>query len=166
MSKTRSIVSDMATPRWLDADEEGVWRGYRRMRALLDQQISRDLLRDSRLSDSDYDVMSTLTEEAGRTWRANALARRLLWSTSRLSHHIARMERRGLVTRRESADDGRGAEVSLSEAGWAALLAAAPQHVASVRRHFIDVLTPGELRALSQIFAKVIDNLGEDVEAP
>jgi DNA-binding MarR family transcriptional regulator len=156
----------MATPRWLDADEARAWRGYRRMRALLDLQISRDLSRDSGISDSDYDVMSTLSEKPGRRWRANALARRLMWSTSRLSHHVARMERRGLVTRQESADDGRGAEVSLSETGWEALQAAAPQHLASVRQHFIDVLTPVELKTLSQVFAKVIEHLGEDVEAP
>lgn len=128
------------------------------MRTLLDLQISRDLARESDLSGSDYDVLSTLTEVPGQSWRANELAAQLLWSTSRLAHHIGRMERRGLVRRNDCADDGRGAAVSLTDAGWAALEAAAPPHVESVRRHLIDLLTPGELRALESISAKVIDH--------
>ena len=92
----------------------------------------------------------------GQSWRANELAAQLLWSTSRLAHHIGRMERRGLVRRNECADDGRGAAVSLTDAGWATLEAAAPPHVESVRRHLIDLLTPAELRALETISAKVI----------
>ena len=111
------------------------------------------------LSGSDYDVLSTLTEVPGQSWRANELAAQLLWSTSRLAHHIGRMERRGLVSRNECADDGRGAAVSLTDAGWTTLQAAAPPHVESVRRHLIDLLTPAELRALETISAKVIGHL-------
>ena len=61
------------------------------MRTLLDLQISRDLARESDLSGSDYDVLSTLTEVPGQSWRANEPAAQLLWSTSRLAHHIGRM---------------------------------------------------------------------------
>lgn len=149
----------MAKPRWLSDEEDRVWRGYRRMRTLLDLQIARDLARDSALSESDYDVLSTLTEIPGRTWRANALAAQLLWSTSRLAHHVGRMEGRGLVSRSDCVDDGRGATVSLTDAGWTALEAAAPPHVASVRRNLFDLLTPTEVRALARISAKVIDHL-------
>ena len=83
------------------------------MRVLLDLQLARDLARDSGLSEPDYDVLSTLTEHPDRAWRANELASRLLWSTSRLSHHVGRMERRGLVRREDSADDRRAATVVL-----------------------------------------------------
>jgi len=159
-------MTGMTATRWLTEEEEEAWRGYRRMRALLDLMITRDLSRDSRLSDSDYDVLSTLTETEEPVWRANELARRLLWSTSRLSHHVARMEHRGLVVRKECADDGRGAEISLTEAGWAAFSAAAPPHVASVRRHFIDVLTPAEVRLVATISSKVIEHLADQGEVP
>jgi DNA-binding MarR family transcriptional regulator len=146
----------MAKPRWLSENEQAAWRGYRRMRTLLDLQIARDLARDSDLSGPDYDVLSTLTEIPERSWRATELAARLLWSTSRLAHHVGRMERRGLVSRSNCADDGRGAMVSLTGAGWAALQAAAPPHVESVRRHFIDLLTTAEVQTLADISAKVI----------
>jgi DNA-binding MarR family transcriptional regulator len=146
---------------WLSAEEEAAWRAYRRMRTLLDLQIARDLARDSHLSESDYDVLSTLTEKPGRSWRASELAAQLLWSTSRLAHHLGRMERRGLIARGECAEDGRGATVTLTGAGWAALEAAAPEHVASVRRHFIDLLTPAEVQALAVLAGKVLGHLAE-----
>jgi DNA-binding MarR family transcriptional regulator len=149
----------MGEVRWLSAAEERAWRGYRRMRTLLDLQISRDLATDSGLSDSDYDVLSTLTEAPEPVWRASDLAARLLWSSSRLAHHVGRMERRGLVVRGGCSDDGRGATVALTEEGWRQLREAAPKHVASVRLHFIDVLTPVEIEALATISAKVVAHL-------
>jgi DNA-binding MarR family transcriptional regulator len=145
--------------RWLDPEQERAWRRYRRMRTLLDLQIARDLKRDSGLSEPDYDVLSTLSESPDGSWRAREFAARLLWSTSRLAHQIRRMEQRGLVQRRGTGEDARGAVVALTEQGWAALRAAAPPHVASVRRNLIDLLTPAEVRALDEIASKVIDNL-------
>lgn len=150
---------DMTQGGWLAPSQERAWRGYRRMRLLLDLQIARDLVRDSELSDSDYDVLSTLTENSGRTRRASELAAQLLWSTSRLAHHLGRMERRGLVARGAYEKDGRGSTVMLTEAGLAALEAAAPPHVESVRRHFIDLLTESEIEVLAAISAKVIRHL-------
>jgi DNA-binding MarR family transcriptional regulator len=129
------------------------------MRTLLDLEIARDLKRDSGLSEPDYDVLSTLSESPDGSWRAREFAARLLWSTSRLAHQIRRMEQRGLVQRRGTDEDARGAVVSLTDEGWAALRAAAPPHVASVRRNLIDLLTPAEVQALDEIASKVIDNL-------
>jgi len=160
----------MAEPRWLTSDEQRAWRGYRRMRALLDLEIARDLGRDSDLSDSDYDVLSTLTEgelgasadDSPAAWRATALADRLLWSTSRLAHHVGRMERRGLVGRGTCGDDGRGSTVFLTARGRQVLEDAAPLHVESVRRHLIDVLTAEEIDQLAAITSKVLDRLAAD----
>ncbi|MGH9065274.1 MAG: MarR family winged helix-turn-helix transcriptional regulator [Acidimicrobiales bacterium] len=156
----------MAPVRWLSEPEERAWRGYRRMRTLLDLQIARDLARDSGLSDSDYDVLSTLTEAAEPPWRASALAERLLWSTSRLAHHVGRMERRGLVLRGECRDDARGATVTLTESGCKALREAAPLHVGSVRAHLIDLLTPKEIETLATIAAKVLEHLAASPTEP
>lgn len=149
----------MSKARWLDDDQEQAWRRYRRMRTLLDLQISRDLNRDSALSGPDYDVLSTLSEAPDGRWRARDLAARLLWSTSRLAHQVGRMEQRGLVMRTGVDDDGRGAVVALTELGRATLRAAAPPHVESVRRNLIDLLTPAEVRALDRIAGKVIKHL-------
>ena len=150
----------MTSPRWLTAPQERAWRRYRRMRTLLDLQIARDLHRDSGLSETDYDVLSTLSEQPGSQWRARDLAAQLLWSTSRLAHHVGRMEQRGLVARQPSADDARGAIVSLTEQGRAVLDQAAPPHVASVRRNLIDLLSEEEIATLDTIAGKVVERLG------
>lgn len=151
----------MGTPRWLTADQERAWRGYRRMRTLLDLRIARDLNQDSGLSDADYDVLSTLSERPDAAWRSSDLAKHLLWSTSRLSHHIGRMETRGMVSRRSSTDDGRGAVVTLTDLGRATLHDAAPHHVESVRRNMVDLLTAEEIATLDRIAGKVIARLSE-----
>lgn len=145
-------------PRWLDEHEEHAWRGYRRMRALLDLRVYRDLAEDSGLSDADYDVLSHLGEDP-RPWRVNELAERMLWSKSRLSHQLSRMARRGLIAKQDCPGDGRGATVTLTEEGRAVIGAAAPAHVESVRRHFIDLLTPDQIAALGAIADTVIEHL-------
>jgi DNA-binding MarR family transcriptional regulator len=152
--------------RWLTPAEDRAWRGYRRLHKLLDLQLSRDMARDSGLSDADYDVLSTLTEGAGPPWRASELAARLLWSSSRLAHQVGRMERRGLVRREPCADDRRGALIDLTDAGWDVLRKAAPAHVASVRAKFIDLLSPAEIAVLGDIAEKVIAELGGPDPAP
>lgn len=149
----------MHTPRWLTAEQELAWRRYRRMRTLLDLELSRDLRRDSGLSDADYDVLTMLSDRPGRSLRARDLGNRLRWSTSRLAHQIGRMEQRRLVARGATEDDARGAVVTLTENGWQILIAAAPLHVESVRRNLIDLISPAELRTLDRIARKVLDHL-------
>jgi DNA-binding MarR family transcriptional regulator len=149
----------MTEPRWLDQDEDRAWRGYRRLHALLDLQINRDLARDSGLSEPDYDVLSNLSETAGHRQRLSDLAAHMRWSKSRLSHHITRMQQRGLVTREDCAADGRGAFVALTRQGLHAIETAAPGHVASVRRHFIDLLSTEQIAALGDITQTVLTHL-------
>jgi DNA-binding MarR family transcriptional regulator len=145
--------------RWLNPDEQRAWRGYRRMRALLDLQLARDLMRDSGLSEADYDVLSTLGETDGHRMRLTELAAHMLWSKSRLSHHIGRMEQRGLVAREPCDNDGRGSMVALTASGSGAIDAAAPRHVDSVRRNFVDMIEPAELAALDALADRVVTRL-------
>lgn len=146
-------------PRWLSQEQEAAWRAYRRMRALLDLQITRDLAADSGLSDADYDVLSGLSEVEDHRWRLKDLAGRMLWSESRLSHHISRMEDRGLVARLPAEGDRRGTVIALTDEGWHVLVEAAPHHVESVRRHLIDLLTDEQIRTLGRIAETVVDHL-------
>ncbi|MFG3600571.1 MarR family winged helix-turn-helix transcriptional regulator [Micromonospora chersina] len=152
--------------RWLDAREARAWRGYRRMRRLLDLELARELMQDAGLSEPDYDVLSDLSETPDQRLRLSELADRMLWSRSRLSHHLARMQQRGLVTREEHPSDGRGSIVVLTPAGRAAIEAAAPGHVAAVRRHLIDLLTPEEIDALGALTQRVVDRLSGRPTAP
>jgi DNA-binding MarR family transcriptional regulator len=147
--------------RWLTDPEMRAWLGYRRMFLLLNAAVNRDLAEDSGLSEPDYDVLSNLSDAPGHRGRLTELASRMLWSQSRLSHHISRMEQRGLVTREECATDGRGSVVVLTAEGLRAIEKAAPLHVDSVRRRIIDVLSPAQLEALADITETVVDHLGD-----
>lgn len=128
---------------------------------LLNAQLARDLLADSGLSEADYDVLSTLSETEGRRERLSVLSARMLWEQSRLSHHITRMQRRGLVQREEAPDDGRGSVIVLTRAGMQAIRTAAPKHVAAVRAHMIDRLTADEIRVLGDITEKIVSGLSD-----
>jgi DNA-binding MarR family transcriptional regulator len=152
----------MTDPPWLDEREARAWRGYRRMRALLDLQIIRDLAADAALSDADYDVLSTLSETQTQRMRLHELASAILWSNSRLSHHISRMEQRGLVRREEDTASPRACVIGLTTAGLRTIREAAPEHLASVRRHFIDLLTTAQLDTLGDVAETVVAHLSEE----
>ncbi len=163
---TKCYRGEVDEPRWLNEVQARAWRGYRSMRPLLDLQLGRDLARDSGLSEPDYDVLSDLSEADGQSMRLTELAATMLWSKSRLSHHISRMETRGLVARHDSPDDGRGSVVALTPAGSRAIEEAAPQHVESVRRHMIDLLTEDELVALAALTQRVVSHLKDEGGVP
>ncbi|GAA1960280.1 MarR family winged helix-turn-helix transcriptional regulator [Catenulispora subtropica] len=149
-------------PRWLTAEEMRAWLAYRRLRLVLSAAVNRELAQDSGLSEPDYDVLSNLSESGRR--RLGELADRMLWSRSRLSHHITRMQDRGLVRREDVDGDARGSDIVLTPAGRLALEEAAPRHVASVRRLFIDRMTPEQIRVLGDIGEAVLGPLGDHTE--
>jgi DNA-binding MarR family transcriptional regulator len=148
--------------RWLDGQEEKLWRGYLRMNTELHSRLNRHLVRETGLSAADYEVLVNLSEAPDGRRRAFELRDSMQWEQSRLSHHLTRMERRGLVEREECTTDGRGAVIAITAAGRTAIEDAAPDHVAEVRRLFIDVLTPAQRRALAAISATVIARLAAD----
>jgi DNA-binding MarR family transcriptional regulator len=155
----------MTEPRWLDEREQRAWRAFAQMHRRLNRALGQRLIRDSGLSSSDYELLVPLSEAPGAQLRARDLARTVDWEKSRLSHHLTRMEQRGLVERRECPTDARGAFIGLTEAGHRAIEGAAPQHVEAVRENFIDLLTASEIDALTTIADRVLERL-ERVQTP
>jgi DNA-binding MarR family transcriptional regulator len=149
----------MDTPQWLDDDQQRAWRAYLRMQARLSATLNRRLQATSELSLADYDVLVQLTDARDRRLRPYELQRALDWEQSRLSHHLSRMQRRGLVERQECADDGRGSLIALTETGLQAITAAAPDHVQTVRHLFFDALDPDQVDALQHLAAQVLARL-------
>lgn len=149
-----SKKSSAAPVRWLNPDEERAWRAFRRMVIAVQTGTGRDLA-DVGLSEPDYEVLSTLSERPDHTSTLHEQAAKMGWSRSRLSRHATRMEARGLLQRAPDPADGRGCLLVLTEHGLDTLKSAAPAHVASVRRHFIDRLTSEDLAALEDIARKL-----------
>ena len=144
---------------WLPAEAQQLWRRWLRLNALLPGVLHRELQADAGLSLPDFDVLVQLTDRSDARVRVSDLARGLHWERSRVSHHVTRMERRGLVRREECRDDGRGAWVVLTEEGRAAIGHAAPAHVATVRRLVFDALTPLETEVMAEVIEKVLARL-------
>jgi len=149
----------MTTPRWLDEREAHLWRSWLRLNQELPGVLENQISRDGGLSGADYAVLVPLSESPDGMLRARELRREILWDRSRLSHHVARMERRGLVVREECAEDARGAMVRMTDAGRAAIRSAAPGHVAATRRYFFDLLSDEEVDDLTAVFDRVLANL-------
>ncbi len=148
----------MAGP-WLDPGDECVWRRFLDMQASLRGRLSRELQRQTGLSEADYEVLVRLSESPGRSMRVFELAEATRWEKSRLSHHLTRMAGRGLVRRAGCPTDSRGTVVELTEAGWETIVHAAPLHAADVRRWFVDALSPAQRASLGEIAGAVVAHL-------
>ena len=152
----------VTSPNWLDEREQEVWRGLMAMNMQLDSRLRRSLVQRSGLSDADYAILVYLSEAPEGRLRAFELVKGLGWEKSRLSHQLRRMEGRGLVGKGTCDTDRRGSFVVLTDAGRTAIEAAAPHHVADVRRWFFDPLSPEQLDALQEVTATVQAHLDAD----
>jgi DNA-binding MarR family transcriptional regulator len=146
---------------WLSEDEQRAWRTYLRMGSLLPAALNRQLQHDCGLTLPEYEVLVQLSEAPEQRLRPFQICDSLNWEQSRLSHQLTRMQHRGLVTREECEADGRGAFVVLTSSGAHAIEAAAPRHVATVRRLIFDRLDTAQRTAFEEACATIIDALGE-----
>ena len=144
---------DVTAP--LSAAEQKAWRTFVESSWALHTRLEEDLRAMTGLSMSDYHVLVTLSETPDRRLRMGELADRLVFSPSRVTYQINQMVKRGLVRKQACSSDGRGREAVLTDAGMAALVDAAPKHLATVRDSFIDQLEPDELDVIERVFTKL-----------
>jgi DNA-binding MarR family transcriptional regulator len=142
--------------RWLTAQEEHLWRSWLTLNTKLASTLHRELQEDAGLSMQDFEVLVHLTDNPEGRVRVTDLAGLLQWERSRVSHHVTRMKRRGLVERVECSEDGRGAFVVITPQGRAAIEGAAPGHVRAVRRLMFDALSEEEQAVLAAVIDKLL----------
>ena len=152
--------------RWLNEAEERAWRALQFMQMRLEGELARQLAADSGLSYPDYVVLVALTDRPDGRMRLFELGATLGWEKSRLSHHITRMTDRGLVKKQKCDDDRRGSYVVATKRGRKEIEAAAPGHVAMVRRFFVDRLTPNELDVIASAAEKVLAGMDDARREP
>lgn len=146
--------------RWLTAEEQRAWRAFLTACQTLFSTVDAQLARDSNIPHGYYEILVHLSETPGRALRMTQLAEASTSSKSRLSHAVARLEERGWVKRTDCPTDRRGQVAELTDKGFAALAAAAPGHVAQVRRSLIDQLTPEQIEQLREISELIIAACG------
>jgi DNA-binding MarR family transcriptional regulator len=145
--------------KWLTQEEQSSWRAWLSASRMLTEQLSKELSEKHGLSIADYVILVQLSESPDHQVRMSDLAEQTLASRSRLSHQIDRMEQRGLVRREACSDDRRGYFAILTDAGLRAIVEAAPDHVAGVRTHLVDLLGPANFAALGDACARVTEHL-------
>ena len=143
----------MAEP--LSDTQQAFWRTFIESSWALHTRLEDDLRATTGLSMADYHVMVVLSEAPGHRLRMGELAGRLVFSPSRLTYHISSMVKRALVRKQACRDDGRGQEAVLTDAGLAALEAAGPMHLETVRDSFIDHVDDEELAVIGRVFARI-----------
>ncbi|MEE1748003.1 MULTISPECIES: MarR family winged helix-turn-helix transcriptional regulator [unclassified Streptomyces] len=144
--------------RWLNDAEQCAWRTHLDVSRLLMHQLEKDL-QPFGLTNNDYEILVNLSESDDQRMRMSDLAAATLQSKSRLSHQITRMENAGLVRRENCESDRRGLYAVLTDEGATTMRKVAPHHVASVRKHFMDLLTPEALANLQAALNPVADHL-------
>ena len=142
----------------MTSTELATWRSLVDTTAELRRVLGAEL-EESSLSPADYQVLLALSEADGGRLRSSELARTIDWERSRLSHHLARMERRRLIRREDCATDSRGAEVSLTPEGARAFRRATAPHMRSIKKHFADALTPDQFATLAGILESLQHHL-------
>ncbi len=150
--------------RWLTADQQKVWRTYLLGAARLSERLGADL-QSSGLDLPEYEILVNLEESPDRRLRMSELADAVHQSRSRLTHTIARMEKAGLVVRTTCPTDRRGVWAQLTDTGFEVLAAAAPGHVAAVRRNLVAAVAPEDWEALGRVFAAVLAVPADDASA-
>lgn len=150
--------------RWLSKPEQDAWRAWLDASRLLNAELNRELMDIHGLSIADYEILVQLSENPDRRMRMSELADRTFSSRSRLSHQIDRMEKSGFIHREVCEDDARGFWAVMTEKGWQKIVAAAPDHVASVRKHLVDLLSEEDFIQLGKSCRVVVAHLDSSGE--
>ncbi|MBI3217364.1 MAG: winged helix-turn-helix transcriptional regulator [Mycobacterium sp.] len=144
---------------WLNASQGRAWLSFMRVYHRLEYEMNSQLQAECGLSLGDYTVMNALSAAPDHRAQLTSLATTIGWERSRLSHHLQRMTRRGLVVKEQSASDGRATDAVLTDLGWDTLRTAAPLHAAWIRRLVFSDTTPGQEAELAGILSVVYESI-------
>jgi DNA-binding MarR family transcriptional regulator len=145
--------------RWLDDAELTAWVRLAAVLELLPGVLDSQLRRDADLTHFEYYVLAMLSEAPERTLRMTTLAQQTSATLPRLSHVVRKLEDRGLVERFPCPQDARATNARLTATGWKKVRETAPGHVATVRQHVIDALTPDQIVQLTAITDAILSKV-------
>ncbi|PSS42942.1 MarR family transcriptional regulator [Arthrobacter woluwensis] len=142
-----------------------IWRNYVETSGVLRARLTGRLQSESSLSSGDYQVLLALSESDGLSLRSSELATLIGWERSRLSHHLGRMEKRGLIQRASCPDDTHGVDVRITDAGSGAFRSGSVPHLRAVREMFIEAFSPEQLEQLDDLTRTLQQHLGLEGES-
>jgi DNA-binding MarR family transcriptional regulator len=139
----------------LTDDEMALWHAWKRAAETVRTRVAEEVAAATGLSDPDFGVLTRVAEVGGGSLRQNELASSMGWHRSRLSHHLTRMEQRGLITRRSAGD---GVEVLITREGEVVRSRARPVHAAAVRRCLLEPLSRHDRRVAREMFEALAED--------
>lgn len=145
--------------RWLTEPEQRAWRSYLDSTRLLMQTLDRQLVRDSGISFTDFELLVVLSEAPGRSMRMRDLADAVTTTRSGVTRAITRLVDAGWVVRTECEDDRRGMLAELTDAGMEKLAASSPGHVDAVRAAMFDVLDEDDVDTFGRAYSAMRTHL-------
>ena len=147
---------------WLDDDEMDAWLGFNGVMLLLPAALDSQMQRDNGITMFEYLVMAMLSEAPRRTLQLKRLATVVNGSLSRLSHVVTRLEKRDWVRRAPLPDNGRITMATLTDDGYAKVVASAPSHVRTVRELVFGQLDRDQVCQLAAISDRLLAPLATD----
>ncbi|WP_243697042.1 MarR family winged helix-turn-helix transcriptional regulator [Labedella endophytica] len=160
MSTTGGTVAASRRDALPTSEQFAVWRAYIQTAEILRARVQARLQADSNLSDGDYKVLLALSEADGSALRSSELAAIIEWERSRMSGHLGRMEKRGLVRRERHDEDARGSRVVLTGEGARAFRASMIPHLEAVKGIFVDAFTDVQLDEIDDTTTALRTHLG------
>ncbi|MDG0811253.1 MarR family winged helix-turn-helix transcriptional regulator [Cohnella rhizosphaerae] len=139
--------------RELSQEELQLWYKWKGTFNNIFGRVIKEMSEHTGLSEGDYGVLDRLDLLGDGKLRQQELADSMDWDKSRLSHHLTRMEKRGLVTRKP-LDADRGVLVGITDVGTSALSDARPIVAMAIRRHFLDQLTDLDIASITKLAEK------------
>ncbi|WP_052405478.1 MarR family winged helix-turn-helix transcriptional regulator [Demequina mangrovi] len=133
-----------------------LWRAVTLMGRRLVAGLEQRLQAAVGISVPDLDILMALDAAPDGRLRAGSLGEMLGWEKSRISHHVTRMEARGLVRRVTCDEDLRGTWVETDAAGRTALAQALPIFSEHLQHGLVDVLPEDEAEALGRAALRIL----------
>ncbi|NOU80424.1 MarR family transcriptional regulator [Paenibacillus sp. LMG 31459] len=134
----------------LNEDEMQLWNMWKGSFKRIFGRVVKEMSEHTGLSEGDFGVLDRLVQFGEGKLRQQELADSMDWDKSRLSHHLTRMEKRGLVLRKP-LDTDRGVQIIITSAGSSALEAALPIVSKAIRKHFLDQLTDEDIKSITTL---------------
>lgn len=138
----------------LNEEELRIWFAWKGSFRSIWGRVTKDMSEQTGLSDGDYGVLDRLVLLGSGSLRQQDLADSMDWDKSRLSHHLTRMEKRGLVARKPS-DADRGVQVLITSAGKSALDEARPVVAKAIREHFLRLLADEDIDSITRLAERI-----------
>ena len=134
----------------VNEDEMRIWNMWKGSFKRIFGRVVKELSEHTGLSEGDFGILDRLIQFGDGKLRQQQLADSMNWDKSRLSHHLTRMEKRGLV-KRGALDADRGVQVIITSAGKAALDDALPIVSMAIRKYFLDQLTDQDIESITKL---------------